>query len=72
MKPVLAHDLTVEELLTRYTETASVFVTRRMACVGCPMSPFETLEDAARVYGLAVTDLMRDLEQAVSTPEGKK
>ncbi len=63
----LARDLTVAELLNRWRETASVFVTRRMACVGCPLSAFETLDKAAAVYGLPLETLLADLEKAIAS-----
>ncbi len=72
MNMLLAVDWTVDDVLTRYRETASVFVQRRMACVGCPMSRFETLQDAARIYGLPVAELMRELKQAISAGEGEQ
>ncbi|MGE5263174.1 MAG: DUF1858 domain-containing protein [Acidobacteriota bacterium] len=69
MDPLLAPDLTVDQVLTRWKQTASVFVHRRMACVGCPMSPFETLGNVAEIYGLPVDNLMKELEQTIS-PRG--
>ncbi len=71
MKPLLAPDSTLGYVLTRHKETASVFVRLRMACVGCPMSSFETLEDAARIYGLPLTELVTALEQVISNREGQ-
>ena len=44
-------DLTIRELLTRWPEMTRVFLDLRMSCVGCPISKFETVRDAARNYG---------------------
>ncbi len=63
----LEPDLTVAELLTRWQETASVFVKRRMACVGCPLSSFETLDNVAAVYGLPLEALLSDLERVIAS-----
>ncbi len=41
--------MTVAELLEQWPTCASVLNERRMACVGCELSAFETLADAARV-----------------------
>ncbi len=65
-------DLTVAELLNRWRVTASVFVTRRMACVGCPLSSFETLDKVAAVYGLPLEILLVELEQAITSNGGNK
>ena len=43
-------EMTVAELLEQWPACASVLNERRMACVGCELSAFETLADAARVY----------------------
>ncbi len=33
----------------------------RLACVGCPAEAFHTLEDVARVYGLALNPFLKEL-----------
>ncbi len=61
----LAPNLTVAELLNRWAQAASVFVNFRMACVGCPLASFETLDSAAKVYGLPLMSLMGKLEKTI-------
>lgn len=56
--------LTVAEVLERWPATASVFVRRCMACIGCAMAPFDTLAEAAAVYGIALAGLLGELHQA--------
>lgn len=43
-------EMTVDELLSRYPETARVFVRHRMACVGCDGARFESFADVGMVY----------------------
>lgn len=62
----LVPELTVADLLDRWRQAAAVFVTRRMACVGCPLSSFETLDKVAAVYGLPLETLLVELEEAIS------
>ncbi len=61
--------LTVAELVTCWQETMPVFVHHRMACVGCPMAQFETLEGAAAVYGLKLDSFLNELQQTISAQE---
>lgn len=68
----LVPDLTVAEMLNRWRETASVFIARRMACVGCPLSSFETLDNVAAVYGLPLETLLGDFEKAIASDGGNK
>lgn len=65
----LKPDLTVADLLKRWGQTASVFVNLRMACVGCPLSSFETLDNVAHVYGLPLEELLSELEKAIGAGE---
>lgn len=58
--------MTIREVLDTYPETAKVFIHRRMACVGCPVEGFDTLEDAARIYQIDVQELLDDLQQAIA------
>ncbi len=69
-QPAFSPDLTVAEVLKRWDQTAAAFIRLRMACVGCPMSPFETLETAAQIYGLPSEDLIRELEATIRAPSG--
>jgi hypothetical protein len=40
---------------------------RKMLCVGCPTEAFHTLEDVARVYGIAMEQLLRELREAINS-----
>jgi hybrid cluster-associated redox disulfide protein len=60
---------TVAALLAVHPEAAVVFIRRSMACVGCPLSRFDSLADAARAYGVPIGRFLRELAAAVvSTP----
>ncbi|HEX5474272.1 MAG TPA: DUF1858 domain-containing protein [Vicinamibacterales bacterium] len=65
---------TIAAVLARWPQAAAVFVGRRMACVGCEMNGFETIRDAAAIYGVPEDDLLRDLRRAIrdgSHPAGE-
>lgn len=55
---------TVERLLRAQPATARVFMRHKMACVGCVMSPFETVSEVARIYGIAEGELLAELAAA--------
>lgn len=57
----------VEEVLTRWPQTAEVFKRRNMACMGCPVSHLYSITEAAGVYELTVDDFVRELEQAINS-----
>ena len=45
-------DLPLRLLFDLWPNTAQVFLSRRMACFGCPISPFHTVIDACAEYRL--------------------
>jgi hybrid cluster-associated redox disulfide protein len=57
--------LIVADLLTCFPEAVPVFIRHRMACAGCLMAPFETIEGAAGVYGLELNSFLDELQQAI-------
>jgi hybrid cluster-associated redox disulfide protein len=60
--------LTVADVLRCWQETIPVFLRHRMACLGCPMACFETLESAAAIYGLDLNAFLEELQASVSGP----
>ncbi len=64
--------LTVNQLLTCWSEAGPVFIRHRMACLGCPMAAFETLEGAATIYHLPLDVFLAELRQEVSEKEEEK
>ncbi len=68
----LTPNLTVSELLNCWPEMLPVFFRHRMACVGCPMSQFETVAGAAAVYGLNLDSFMHELQHIISNREAEK
>jgi hybrid cluster-associated redox disulfide protein len=56
---VITSDMTVEYVLEKWPETAVVFNhDLKTACVGCPMAPFDTLDDVARIYDFDINDIL--------------
>ncbi len=56
----------VADLLLTWPEVIPVFLDRRMACVGCNMARFETLQDASRIYGINPEQFLADINRAIS------
>lgn len=54
----------VADLLGSRPQAVRVFLRHRMACPGCGMAPFETLEEVARVYGVPLQPFLHELEEA--------
>jgi hybrid cluster-associated redox disulfide protein len=59
-------EMIVAELLAEHPEAAPVFLKYRMNCLGCEMSPFETLGDALRIYHLPIQPFLQELNAALN------
>jgi len=51
-------EMTVETVLNEWPASIDAFLALRLACVGCPMARFCTLDDAARAYRMAAGTLI--------------
>lgn len=58
-------DKNVADLLNEWPQLIPVFLQHRMACVGCSMSAFETLSDAAKIYGIDPETFFDELHQVI-------
>lgn len=59
-------NMVIEDVLTRWPETAVTFQRYNMACVGCAVANFYTIAEAASVYGMSsqlfVAELLETIE----------
>lgn len=58
---------TVAEVLARWPEAIPVFLRHRLSCVGCTMSPFESLEDVCAIYAIDLETFLAELRQAAGS-----
>jgi len=62
----LQTNLPLAEILTRWPETIPVFLEHRMACVGCALSAFDTLEEALVIYRDPAGTVLAAINRAIS------
>ena len=53
----------IGDVLDQYPDTAELFFSIGMHCLGCPASQGETLEEAAMVHGIPIENLMEMLDE---------
>jgi hybrid cluster-associated redox disulfide protein len=63
---IVVPETNVDDLVTRYPSTASVFIKHRMVCVGCEVARFETLAEACQIYRKPLEPLLNDLRRVVA------
>ena len=57
-------DMPVSDVLAAIPAAARVFLDHGMRCPGCPFAPFETLAEAAAIYGVDAVTLAVDVIEA--------
>jgi hybrid cluster-associated redox disulfide protein len=66
-------DLFMDEIQNQWPVTIRFFLEKRMACVGCSLSAFDTLADALEAYDLpqdAVLNALNERLDAGVSPNG--
>ena len=58
--------LPLEELMSRWPETITVFMRHNLLCVGCLVGPFHTVIDACAEYGLEVEAFYAELAASIT------
>jgi hybrid cluster-associated redox disulfide protein len=62
--------ISVRELLERFPIAMTVFIQRRMLCVGCPTKAFHSLADVARIHGCSLKGLLDAINRIVAGARG--
>ncbi|PRR81420.1 DUF1858 domain-containing protein [Clostridium vincentii] len=60
---MITKEMTIGEAIRVDASKAEVLMTFGMGCVGCPSAQAETIEEAARVHGINVDELMEALNK---------
>jgi len=58
-------DMTVDEVVQRFPETAQVFSRNGVACVGCSAAREDSVEQSAAIHGLDAQQLLAELNAAI-------
>jgi hybrid cluster-associated redox disulfide protein len=60
---MITKDLTIGEILRIKEDAAQILMSFGMGCVGCPSSQAESIEDASKVHGLNLEELLDALNK---------
>jgi hybrid cluster-associated redox disulfide protein len=67
----ITKDMIIEEVVRKYPQTIPVFMAHGLHCIGCHIANYETVAEGALGHGIGdVTDLLKDLNEAVGDGEG--
>jgi hybrid cluster-associated redox disulfide protein len=57
--------MSIDEILRQWPQTAPVFRAHSLACVGCAVARFCTVTAVTEIYGLPAEKLCHDLEAVI-------
>jgi hybrid cluster-associated redox disulfide protein len=60
---MITKDLTIGEVIRMKEDAPQILMSFGMGCVGCPSSQAETIEDASKVHGLNLEELLEALNK---------
>jgi hydrid cluster protein-associated redox disulfide domain len=60
---MITKEMTIGDVVRTNPEKAEILMSFGMGCVGCPSAQSETLEEAAIVHGLNLTELITALNK---------
>lgn len=60
---MIRKDMTIIEVLNQNRNTAAVFQSYGMGCIGCLAASGETVEEAAAVHGIDLDDMLAKLNE---------
>lgn len=62
---MITGDMGIMEIVNKYPQTAPVFQSYGMACLGCMASRFENLGQGAAAHGIDLDSMLKDLNIAI-------
>ena len=65
----ITKDTIIGDILDIAPDTAPIFLSIGMHCLGCPSSRGETVEQACMVHGVDVNELLDTINELVATPQ---
>ena len=55
--------MSIVQIVSKYPDTAEVFIRHGLHCIGCAAARFETLDEGAMVHGIELDPLLTDLNK---------
>lgn len=66
-KPAITADMLMGDIVSQYPIAAEILTRYGFHCIGCMISPYESLEAGAAVHGIPVDPLIKELNEAITT-----
>tara|TARA_Y100000310_G_scaffold338109_1_gene426879 strand:- start:490 stop:672 length:183 start_codon:yes stop_codon:yes gene_type:complete len=60
---MIKKEMTIAEVLKKRPKSAEIFMQNGLHCIFCPMASSESIEEAAKVHGLDLKKLLKELNK---------
>lgn len=61
----ILREMTTGEVVRNYPESVEILFSFGMGCIGCPSAQAETIEEACKVHGINVDEVIKALNESV-------
>lgn len=65
-EPKITPDMLMGQIVQSYPQATDVLVRYGFHCIGCVISPYESLESGAAVHGIPLDPLLKELNELVA------
>lgn len=69
---IISPQMMIADIMEQWPATVAVFLKYQLACVGCSLNAFRSLEEGLRTYGLPQEAFLADLQQAAGAPQASR
>lgn len=63
--PIVTKDILMGELVSKYPQATEILTKYGFHCIGCMISPYESLESGAAVHGIPVNKVLREINKII-------
>jgi len=64
-KPKVTKDILMGELVSQYPQSTEILMKYGFHCIGCMISPYESLESGAAVHGIPLEKVLKEINDTV-------
>jgi len=61
----ITKNILIADLVSKYPKTVKALMKHGFHCIGCVMSPYETLEMGAKAHGISLEPLLKEINEVI-------
>jgi len=61
----ITKNMPLAKVISKYPQTAEIFMKNGLHCIGCGIAAFETIEQGAKAHGIKTDKLLKELNNSI-------